>query len=322
MKTAILLVNIGTPKNASPHEVGKFLFRFLNDKRVITLPFLARALLVNLIIIPFCLRKSVKRYKAFFDSKSSSLTDISTDVVEKLNSQLPKNYKAFAAMQYSVPLLQDVVKQVIHENFEKIILLPLYPQYAEATSGSAIARAKQIISRLKVQPKLQIIEGFHNHPAYINALAKTLSQYQTETYDHILFSYHSLPLSQTAQVKNTQYCYKTACYTTSDSLAQKLGLSTSQYSTSFQSSISPRWLGPLTNNELIRLAHEGKSVLLLSPGLVADCLETSHELAIESAELFCKHGGKKLQVVPSLNSTPAWIEAIRTLTGSQSPVRV
>lgn len=315
MKTAVILVNIGTPRKASYFEVARFLFRFLNDKRVITLAFWKRFLLVNLIIIPSRLRKSTKRYKQFFQSKRPSINSVSKELESKLDNCLSNDYKSFVAMQYTRPRLKNVLKKVHRERFEKVVLIPLFPQYAEATTGSVIANFQQITSRWSVQPEVKIVESFYSNKSYLQALSSLLINYKTDDYEHVIFSYHSLPLSQVALVKNTSRCYQTACESTTHLIAQQLGLNEKNYTTTYQSHISKRWLGPFTNDVLAQLAREGKKrVLLISPSFVADCLETTHELEVESAELFYQNGGKLLKVAPSLNSSEAWIKTLLELS--------
>ncbi|MDR0414286.1 MAG: ferrochelatase, partial [Prevotellaceae bacterium] len=317
MTSAILLVNVGSPRSASRCEVAKFLFRYLNDRRVVSLPFLARMLLVNGIIIPFRLGKSVKLYREFFASASLTLLHHALELERQLNERLPRGYKAFVAMQHSRPSLSGALRSVRGEGFDRVTLVPLFPQYAEATSGSIVAKFRQKIKAWKSQPEIFVVESFYSHPAYIRAVAETLRGYAVGSYDHVVFSYHSLPVTHVARAAGTPHCYPAACETTSRLLAEQLGIDACRYSVAYQSRMSPhRWLEPFTNDVLAKLAREGKKrVLLLSPGMVADCLETVHELAHKSRELFLACGGHTLNVAPCLNSSSEWVEALMAIAG-------
>jgi ferrochelatase len=318
MLSAILLVNVGSPQKASRCEVAKFLFRYLNDRRVVSLPFWPRTLLVNCIIIPFRLGKSVKHYREFFASSSVTLLHHAQALEQRLNEQLPHGHKAFVAMQHSQPTLSGALRSIRKEGFDRVTLVPLFPQYAEATSGSIIAKFSQQMRAWKALPEISIVESFYSHPAYIRAVAATLHGYAIDSYDHVIFSYHSLPLTHVARVEGTPRCYSTACEATSRLLAEELKLDARRYSTTYQSRMSPHeWLPPFTDDVLAALAREGKKrVLLLSPGMAADCLETIHELAYKSRELFCAHGGCTLDVAPCLNSSDAWVEALASIAGA------
>jgi ferrochelatase len=318
MPSAILLVNVGSPKNASRYEVAKFLFRYLNDKRVVSLPFWSRTLLVNGIIIPFRLGKSVRRYREFFANTRHTLLHHAQTLEQKFNERLPHGDKAFVVMQHSQPTLSGVLRRIRKEGFNRIVLVPLFPQYAEATSGSIAAKFCREMKAWRALPEVHIVESFHSHPAYIRAVIATLREYDVESYDHVVFSYHSLPITHVARTKGTPRCYPTACETTTRLLAEQLKLSASRYSVAYQSRMSPHeWLNPFTDDVLAQLAQAGKKrVLLLAPGMAADCLETVHELAHESRELFLTNGGSTLDIAPCLNSRDAWVEALAEIAAS------
>lgn len=318
MSSAILLVNVGSPKNASRREVAKFLLRYLNDKRVVSLPLWARMLLVNGVIIPSRLGKSAKRYREFFAGAPLTLLHHAQALEQKLNEQLlPHGHKAFVAMQHSRPTLPGVLRKIKEEGFERVTLVPLFPQYAEATSGSVAAKFRRELGRWKALPEASAVESFYSHPAYIRAVVGTLRGYDAGSYDHVVFSYHSLPMTHVARAKGTPRCYPAACEATSRLVAEQLKLDGCRYSVAYQSRMSPHeWLGPSTDDVLATLAGEGKKrALLLSPGMVADCLETVHELARESRTLFLACGGHTLDVAPCLNSSDEWVEALTAIAG-------
>ncbi|MDR0567167.1 MAG: ferrochelatase [Prevotellaceae bacterium] len=319
MSSAILLVNVGSPKNASRCAVAKFLFRYLNDRRVVTLPFLARTLLVNGIIIPFRLGKSAKRYRDFFSSGVPTLLHHAQALERALNEQLPQGTRAFVAMQHSRPSLAGVLRAIRREGFDRLTLIPLFPQYAEATSGSIVAKFYEKIVAWSALPEICVVESFYGHPLYIRALADTLQGYDVAAYDHVVFSYHSLPITHIARVEGTPRCYATACETTSRLLAEQLQLDETRYSTAYQSYMSPHeWLAPFINDVLAQLAARGcKRLLLLSPGMTADCLETAYDLAYEGRKRFIEHGGETLDVAPCLNSSRTWVKALMEIADSR-----
>ncbi len=332
MRTAILLINLGSPENASRKAVGSFLFQMLNDKFVIDLPFVLRKLLVNLIIIPFRINASSNRYKEYFgDKKSSPLLETSFSIAKKLNNTLPENYQAFIGMRYGKPSLKKALSEIEKKQFDKIILFPQYPQYAEATTRSSIEKVEEIVSKFKNKPDLQIIKQFYNNPLFITCFANKIKQFNLKEYDHLIFSYHSLPLRQINKIhpdiisencnctqekpKHGEYCYKSACYETSRLLAEQLHLQNKDYTVSFQSQMGKDWLQPFTDNVLIKKAKDGcKRILIVSPSFVTDCLETTMDLQIEYNVLFKQHGGEHLQLVESLNDDNSWVEALMKIT--------
>ncbi|MCL1944041.1 MAG: ferrochelatase [Candidatus Azobacteroides sp.] len=327
MKIAVLLINLGSPENASPRKVAGFLYRMLNDVRVIDLPFIIRKLLVNLVIIPFRVRASSKKYAEYFNGKPSPLLTCSLSVEKKLNEILPSNYRAFSAMRYGNPSLKTALQQIIGDKYERILVFPQYPQYAEAVTLSSIEKAEDIAGRLDKKVELQIIRNFHDHPLFIECLSNKIRKYNPADYDRVIFSYHSLPLRQINKVharagqsgcncsektpENSGFCYKAACYETSGLIARDLKLKKDDYLTSFQSQMGKNWLQPATGDVLISEAEKGnKRILIVSPSFVADCLETTMELGVEYNDLFRKHGGKCLQPVECLNDDEEWVQAL------------
>lgn len=327
MKTAVLLINLGSPENASRRKVACFLFQMLNDKRVIDLPFILRIILVNLIIIPFRINKSSKKYKEYFEKGEPTLPARSLNVVDKLNNILPENYRAFTAMRYGKPSLAKVIKKIDKEKYDRIIIFPQYPQYVEATTHSSIEKATKFIRKIKNKPEILVIKQFHDHPAYIDCMVEKIETFDPEKYDHVLFSYHSLPIRQVDKIhpagkcncseatpENAKFCYKAACLETSRSIAEKLNVTIENYTTSYQSQIGKDWLSPFTDELLIKHATKGdKRVLIVSPSFVTDCLETVMDLRIEGNKLFKEHGGEKLQPVTCLNDDDKWIKALAAI---------
>lgn len=330
MRTGVLLVNLGTPNSPSTADVRTYLSEFLNDPRVIDIPMILRKLLVNLIIVPFRSPKSAKIYQKLWTKDGSPLLIHGNAVKEKLQQSLSAEHEVFLAMRYQNPSLDTVLAVMQKRNFDKVIVLPLFPQYASSSTGSALERVMQIISKWYVIPELKFISQYYNSPGYIQAFAERGRQYNLADYDHILFSYHGLPVRQVDKVygdspcsehhcedhidDDNKFCYKATCYETTRLIAKQLNLAPEQYSVAFQSRLDKKWLEPFSDKVVIQKAKEGaKKMLVFSPAFVADCLETTIEIGEEYNELFKEHGGEKVQLVESLNAHPIWINTLKEL---------
>ncbi|MBI9035246.1 MAG: ferrochelatase [Bacteroidales bacterium] len=327
--TGILLINIGTPDSPKTKDVRKYLGSFLNDPRVIDIPWIARKALVNLIIVPFRSPKSAKLYQEIWTEKGSPLLSNSIAFKEKLQQKLGDQFMVEIGMRYGNPGLEAAFDKFKREKVEKIILLPVFPQYASSTSGSAIEESFRILSKWSQIPQIKTIEQFFNKKAFQTAFADRVKKYKPEQYDHIVMSYHGLPLRQvfaahpghncdelhckTQWGKDNYFCYQSACYATSRLLAEKLGLPSNAYSTSFQSRLGKGWITPFTDILVKEKASSGtKKILVISPAFVADCLETEHELAIELKNEFIENGGEQLTLVESLNDSDLWVSAVES----------
>ena len=334
-KKAIVLVNTGTPDQPTTGAVRRYLFQFLNDKRIIDIPWLLRKMLVNLIIVPFRAPRSAKKYQQLWTDEGSPLLIHLKNLTAKLQKTLPKNYRVYGTMRYGNPSLKKTLKTLRSQNKEEIIIVPLYPQYATSTTESVADVVNQIFKGTDEEPRIHFVRQFYNHPAFINAFTERIRSYKPETYDHIVFSYHGLPLRQIDKmhpgIKNHacpcteelpvhgQYCYKATCYQTTRLLAARLALKPNDYTTVFQSRLTKNWLRPFTDEKLIALAKRGKKrILIVAPAFVADCLETIMELSVEYTALFKKHGGEKLTLVESLNSKDHWVQALAEMIKEKS----
>lgn len=329
-KTAIVLVNIGTPYKPEVKYVRRYLSRFLNDRRVIDLPWLGQKLLVNFLIVPFRAPKSTKLYQRLWTKNGSPLLYYGHELAEHLSEKLGDNYDAFLAMRYSKPYMHEVLEHIRKEGYGQILLFPLFPQYASSTSGSIFQAAFRHMQNWYVFPNVRTISQFYRHPAFIRAFAEKGRQYRPETYDHIVFSYHGLPKRQVDKVHpgidsdscscasetppHGHFCYKNAAYETTRLLREALQIPEAKTTVAFQSRLSDKWLQPFTDEVIKQLAIEGhKRVLVFSPAFVADCLETLVEINYENAELFRAHGGEKLQLVESLNAGEHWVDALKEI---------
>ena len=329
-QTAVLLVNLGTPDSPKLSDVRKYLFQFLNDRRVIDLPWIPQKILVNMIIVPFRAPGSTKLYKRLWSEKGSPLLYYSEFVAAELQTRIGERYRIFNAMRYGNPDLRKILKEIQRQNFKKLIIIPLFPQYASATTGSVYELIMKQISNWQTFPEIQMVSRFHDHPAFVNAFAVQGAKYDVSSYDHILFSFHGLPLRQinklhpgkdcqsclcvTETIPEGKLCYKAACYETARLIATKMGLSVKDYSVTFQSRLSKNWMSPFTDKVLIEKAESGtKRILVFAPSFVADCLETKVEIEYEYSHLFKEHGGEHLQMVESLNNNVAWIDGLEQL---------
>jgi ferrochelatase len=334
MKTAVILVNVGTPDHPKVKHVRRFLFQFLNDIRVIDLPWLLQKMLVNLIIVPFRASKSTKVYKLLWGTNGSPLLHYSKQVQQKLQKKLPNGYDVFMGMRYGNPSLYKELHKIKEGNYDGIIVLPMFPQYASSTTGTVNEYILKKVSKWYTVPDLLFLNKFYSHKKYINALVKRAEECNYKDFDHIVFSYHGLPLRQVnkshpdiscnnctchnSMPEFGRWCYKAQCYDTTRKLAKELKLDEAQYSTAFQSRLSKNWLEPFSDKVVIEKAKEGcKSILFLAPAFVADCLETEVEIGIEYVELFKANGGEKLVMAPSLNDMDEWIDSLKALINNE-----
>ena len=325
MKTTVLLINLGTPDSPITRDVRKYLSEFLNDRRVIDLPWLARKLLVNLVIVPFRSPKSASLYKEIWTSEGSPLLINTLNLRDALRIKFNESYVVEMAMRYGNPNLKNVLDNIEKEQPDRIILLPLYPQYASSTTLSSIEKARHIIGTWKQVPEIKMIQHFHDHPGFIDSFVQRIQQYNPQSYDHIIMSYHGLPLNQVREAhsgnscesmncahkktKDNNLCYLASCYETSRLLAEKLNMHELDYTVCFQSRFSKKWTKPFTDKVVMELAEKGKKrLLVISPAFVTDCLETNHELGKELKENFEQNGGDQLTLVESLNSMPHWVD--------------
>jgi len=321
-------VNLGSPNSARLGSVYRYLTEFLNDPKVIDIPLFARLLLVNLIIIPLRVLNSTKAYKQLWTEDGSPLIYHTEKQASLLKNRFPDS-DIYWAMRYQNPSLTKALKTIKAGNYRKLLVIPLFPHYAEASTGSVLAKCKKFMNGFDKFP-VKYVRDFPTDGGYIESLADRASQFNLADYDHIVISYHGLPLRHLEKIHGGEscgprecssdecainsLCYQGQCYQTSRALAAKLNLARDQYTVSFQSRLDKKWTRPFTDKLIIDLAQRGmKKVLVFSPAFVADCLETTIEIGDEFNELFVENGGEKLQLVPGLNSCESWINAMEDL---------
>ncbi len=331
-KYGVLLLNLGTPDSPETSDVRKYLREFLMDRRVIDIPVVNRFFLINLIIAPFRAPKSAKVYKELWTKEGSPLKTTSIQVEKLLQESLGSDYQVVLGMRYQNPSIGVALKQLENVGLEKIIIIPLYPQYASASTGSSHEEVMRIIKKWEIIPELRFISDYSGNEQMVNIFARLGKKHIAERkYDHYLFSYHGLPERQILKGSCNNYCklgnccnsynqynrfcYRAQCFNTSRLLAKGLNLKEDDYTVSFQSRLGKTpWIKPYTDNIIKELVKKGKqSILCFSPSFVADCLETTIEIGEEYKELFEKEGGKHWQLVESLNSDPEWIECLANM---------
>lgn len=329
-ETAILLLNVGTPDEPITKAVRPYLSQFLNDPRVIDLPWLARKILVNLIIVPFRAPKSAKLYQQVWTPNGSPLIFHGENLRRKLQEKLGVEYQVFLAMRYGNPSIAKAIAEIKTQGFKQVIAVPLFPQFAMSTTETSVEEVKRQLKKQKCEAGLKVVDEFYAKPKFLDAFAAQIGKYKPEEYSHVVFSYHGLPNRHVEKIHpqhkaaecvcsehfptHGEKCYKAQCYETSRLLAARLNLRKEQYTVAFQSRLSNNWLQPFTDETLESLQQSGaKKVLLAAPSFVADCLETIVELGIEYRENFEKEPSNQLQMVESLNSNHDWVEALAEL---------
>ena len=327
MKRALLIVNLGTPNKPTYFSVFKYLRQFLMDRRVIDINPIIRFLLVNLIICPTRSFSSTKIYKKVWNKETGSpLLHNTKKLTQKIQSKLPE-YTVEYAMRYQNPSIENVLNKLLIQNPDEIIILPLFPHYAAATTGSVYEEVSRILSKKWVVPKIKFINQFYDNDKFIDAWVEKARKFNINSYDKIIFSYHGIPNSHVDNVyensvcndhdceskitEDNKFCYKATTYETTKLIASRLNINPENYLVTYQSRLTNKWLSPFTDEVLQSMANEGnKNVLVFSPSFTADCLETIIEIGDEYNELFISSGGQKLDYVESLNYSDLWSDAI------------
>ncbi len=328
--TGILIVNLGTPDAPTRGAVYRYLKQFLLDPRVIDINAVARNLLVRGIIAPFRSGQSSKAYRALWTEKGSPLKIYGENLVRGVQAQLGDQYVVELGMRYQNPSLESAIDRLMKARVKKIVVFPLFPQYASSSTGSAHEEVMRLLSKRQVIPSVEFISEYATHGPMVDIFAENARQFDLNSYDHILFSYHGIPQRhlrkaddcnhclRTADCCHTltsvnQYCYSALCYATTKALVERLGLRSDQYTVSFQSRLgNDPWTQPYTIRTLEDLAKnkKAKRLLVFCPAFTADCLETIVEIGEEYSEEFEGWGGEHVDLVPSLNDNPAWIKAV------------
>ncbi|NUN05842.1 MAG: ferrochelatase [Bdellovibrio sp.] len=330
-KIGVLLLNIGSPPSYEVPAVKKYLSTFLMDKDVINLPYPLRWTLVNLLIVPRRGRASAANYeKVWIKDQGSPLNVYSKEFAAKLQTHLGSNYVVKIGMRYADPIIPQALTELAEAQVSSLILAPMFPQYAEATTGSALKEVHRLIGRMGIDIPTTSLAPFFASAAFVQPSARLIREkVGDEPIDHYLFSFHGLPESHIRKIpgclqtdgccfeKNAcaKNCYRAQCFESATQIAESLQLQESHWSVSFQSRLGrAEWLKPSTEHSLEILARTGKkNIAIICPSFVADCIETLEEIAIGAKEEFLKNGGKNLEVVPCVNADADWVAGFADL---------
>ena len=278
----VLIINLGTPDNLELPSVKKYLKEFLSDSYVVDIPTIIRKILVNFIIVPFRSRKTQEAYKSIWTKNGSPLIINTNLIKEKLDQKI--EYPVEMAMRYQNPSIEKGLISLEEKGCKEIIVLPLYPHYAEATSLTTKLKVKDVKDKLDLDLKLSFLDEFYNEDGYIESLSKQINSHLNDDVDFLLFSYHGIPKRQNVRTNPT---YEEQVKLASKLCAERLDLKDDQWGVAFQSRIGPGWLQPFTDKVLENLPKNGiKKIAVVCPSFVADNLETLEEINIEARETF------------------------------------
>lgn len=312
-RQGILLCNLGTPDAPRPAELRRYLKEFLSDPRVVEIPRLLWWMILNLIILRIRPRRSAKLYQSVWTEAGSPLMLYSQGQVKAVKQRLAEKYgdiPVVLGMRYGNPSMASAIKQLTDQNVRDIIVLPLYPQYAGATTGSTFDAIAKTFTKLRWVPELQFINGYHKSEGYLDALCTTIKRHieQHGQPDKFVFSYHGTP-ERYLKNGDPYHCF---CHQTTRLVREKLGFDEGQVMTTFQSRFGREpWLQPYTDKTLEQLPEDGvKHVAVICPGFSSDCLETIEEINMEARESFIESGGEHFHYIPCLNDDPVHIDAL------------
>ena len=332
--TGVLLLQVGTPASPKVSDVRRYLREFLSDPRMLDMPALARALLLNAVILPFRPRKSAEAYREIWTEDGSPLTLHTQALSVGVQEMLGDGYRVTFGMRYGSPAIEAAVDELVDSNCDRIVVLPLFPQYASASGGSAVAKTFDVLGERWNVPDVTTIGVCYDDPGFLEATADIAGPLLEEFHpDHVLFSYHGLPEKHVRKsdpsgewclaapsccdrmTNVNRYCYRAQCFATTRGLASELELSDGSFSTTFQSRLAgQKWIEPYTDKELPRLYERGvRRLAVLTPSFIADCLETIEEIGIRGRRQWREAGGEDLLLVPCVNSNPVWVSAVADL---------
>jgi len=314
-KTGVLLINLGTPDSTSWWDIRKYLKEFLSDRRVIEVNPILWQIILNLFILTFRPSKTAHAYKKIWrkETNESPLLYFTRSQAKKLNDKIGNNKLIIDfAMRYGNPSIKSKLNFLKDEGCENIIILPLYPQYAAATTATVCDEVYRSLMGMRWQPSLQVVPHYESEPAYIEALTKSLVR-KIENIswkpDLIISSYHGIP-KKYFDKGDPYHCY---CHKTTRLMKEKFNLIDIQLT--FQSRFGPQeWLTPYTDKTLESLPENGiKNLLVICPGFASDCVETLEEIDIQGREIFLNNGGKNFELIPCLNDSSDHIDLFEKL---------
>lgn len=327
----VLLVNLGSPDSPTKKDVKTYLDQFLMDERVIDVPYLLRLFLVKGIILNTRPKKSAAAYQKIWWPEGSPLIVLSRRLQNKLQNLV--NVPVELAMRYGNPSIEAGLNSLHQQGVTEVLILPLYPQFAMATTETILVLAEEIRQKKFPSMSFTTVPAFYNKPDYIENLAASIKNALANfNADYVLFSYHGVPerhikksdvTKSHCQINGTccntpskahEFCYRHQCYETTKQTVKLLGLSDDKYSTSFQSRLGrDPWLQPYTDATIDGLAQKGiKKLAVVTPAFVSDCLETLEEIGMEAAHSFKENGGDEFLSIPCLNDNDDWVKTLST----------
>lgn len=327
----VLLVNLGSPEAPTPEAVKPYLDEFLMDERVIDLPYVLRALLVKGIILNVRPKKSAEAYHKIWWEEGSPLIVISKRTQKKIQERT--DIPVALGMRYGKPSLESGLKELSDKGVTEVLLLPLYPQYAMATTETIEVLADKLVKEKFPELKITRFPAFYNKEGYIESLSRVIAKsLDGFDYDHLLFSYHGVPERHIKKTDKTrshkkiveneycckpgtpeaEFCYRTHCFETTRRVAEYLKLDKNKYSLSFQSRLGiDKWLQPFTADKVIELAKSGtKKIAVVTPAFIADCIETLEEIEMMAGASFKENGGEVFKMIPCLNDDDHWMDVL------------
>lgn len=330
----VLLVQLGTPDAPTPRAVKSYLAEFLGDKAVVDLPYVIRKALLHGVILRTRPKQSAKAYEAIWDpGRGSPLRFHTEDLVDALQKALGADYLVRYAMRYGAPKIDQVLSSFAKE-VSRVVILPLFPQFAAATTGSVITEIERFQAKRRAKLELDVIQSFYDNPGFIDALSRPLLQVmQQGPWDKILMSFHSLPVRQIQKAKQgcqascfaeipcapiqaaNAGCYRAQCFETARRLADTCQINAQDYQVTFQSRLGRiPWIGPELNQVLKAQRAQGVQDLIVTcPSFVTDCLETLEEIGLRAQETWQAIGGRSLRLTPCLNANHDWVKGVVNL---------
>lgn len=325
----ILLVNLGSPDSPTPKDVKKYLGEFLMDERVIDIPLVARTALVKGIILKTRPKQSAAAYKKIWWDEGSPLIVLSERLQNKIQKQI--DVPVALAMRYGSMSIKKGLQELVDKGVNKVLLFPLYPQFAMATTETITVLAEELRQQHFPNISIESVPAFYNKPDYIEVLSNSIKHHlKGKAFEHLLFSYHGVPERHIRKSDITKshckidksccatpskahrFCYRHQCLEVTRLIAEKLQLDENTYSTSFQSRLGfDPWLQPYTDRTIERLGKQGiKNMAIVTPAFVSDCLETLEEIAMEGQEIFHEMGGQNFYTIPCLNDDQEFVDLL------------
>jgi len=330
-RRGVLLLNLGSPEAPTARAVRRYLREFLGDPRVIDTSALSRALVLNLTILPFRPRRAAAAYRQVWTGTGSPLVSNGHALCDALQKELGEDYVVDLAMRYGVPAIGPALDRLASADVERVRVVPLFPHYASASTGSALEALYREAGRRWNVPRLEVQGPFYAEPGFLGALARVARELpESQWPDHLLISFHGLPERQVRKSDASgkhclasdgccdvigpanRFCYRAQCFATARGLAAALRLRDEHWTLSFQSRLGRTpWLKPYTDEVLPQLRERGvERLAVICPSFVADCLETLEEIGIRAREQWHALGGESLVLVPCLNAHPLWVEML------------